>query len=76
MSAPGKAVASVASVLRAGEVADLVAIALSLPEDWCVQVLPPHGQLSVTPLTTRRTHHRCWTAARRWGAIRRESGIT
>ena len=75
MQTPGKGATSVASVLKVSEVADLVATAKALPEDWCVQVLPPYGQLWIGPLSLRSTHHRCWTAAKRWGAIRRESGL-
>ena len=67
---------SVARLLSASEVSDLAATALALPADWCVQILPPSGQLSVVPLDQRRTHHRCWTAAAAWGACRRESGLT
>ena len=75
MPPPGESVPSAARFLKAYEIGDLAAIARALPEDWCVQVEPPYGQLVIRPLSGRSTHHRCWTAARRWGAIRRESGL-
>lgn len=57
------------------EAEQLKAIALALPDSWAVQILPPFGQLAITPLASRRVHHRCWTASRRWRAIRHENGV-
>lgn len=75
MSEPRKGSLSVAKALSPSEASDLVALAVSLPDSWCVQILPPDGQLAIGPLSDRPTHHRCWTAAVAWGAIRRESCI-
>ena len=74
---PGEGtVPSAARVLKAVEVAQLASIARALPSSWCVQLLPPHGQLSITPLRGRPVHHRCFTAAAEWGAVRHEKGCT
>lgn len=40
----------------------LAATALSLPASWVVCVEPPHGQLSITPVSERHRFHRCWVA--------------
>lgn len=70
----GMAVTSAASVLSDREKTDLIAVARGLPETWAVQVLPPHGQLAITPLAGRPVHHRCYTASLGWRAIRHENG--
>jgi hypothetical protein len=65
---------SVARRLSDLECAQLREIALALPTDWVVQILPPHGQLAICPAWQRRIHHRCWTASVRTMTIFREDG--
>jgi len=45
---------------------------LGLPDTWCVQVLPPRGQLAITPLSERERATLCWLASRSLGRITRE----
>jgi len=72
---PGNGRPSAARALKPFEVAELVAIARGLPETWCVQILPPEGQLAIVPVAGRRSHHRCFSASRHWGAVIHENGI-
>jgi len=68
----GRLSPSVARPLSPSEAADVKATALGLPESWCVQVLPPHGQLAITPLGERERATLCWVASRSLGRITRE----
>lgn len=65
-------VPSVARGLHALEADALKAIALALPETWCVVVEPPYGQLAITPIAERRRFLRAWLASSAWGKITRE----
>jgi hypothetical protein len=38
-----------------------------------VQILPPHGQVSISPLSERRRHLYTWVASRSLGRVTRES---
>lgn len=65
-------VPSVARGLQKSESDQLIAIAKGLPETWCVQILPPYGQLAIGPLADRQLYVRTHTASLAWRAIRRE----
>ena len=54
---------SVARALSDLEQECLAAIALALPASWVVQVEPPYGQVSITPVAERNRFHRCWVAS-------------
>jgi hypothetical protein len=64
---------SVARSLEPSEAADIAAVAKGLPPTWCVQLLPPHGQMAIVPLASRVRSPRIWTAAPAWGVIRHEA---
>lgn len=62
---------SVARSLDAGEVSELAATAKALPDGWVVAVLPPHGQLTITPREQLRAYHRCHVADSALGVVYR-----
>ena len=66
---------SVARRLSASEAADLAAIALALPDSWCVWVEPPYGQLAFGPRATRPRYHRAWVAFGSERVITRSTGL-
>ena len=39
------------------------AVAEGLPASWCVQLIPPHGQLAIAPFSTRTRYVRCWVGS-------------
>lgn len=53
---------SVARALTDLEAEMLAALALALPASWVVTVEPPHGQISISPVSERKRFHRCWVA--------------
>jgi hypothetical protein len=63
---------SVARSLSALEAEGIIATAKGLPPSWCVQILPPHGQISISPLAERARHTYCWVASRSLGRVTRE----
>jgi hypothetical protein len=67
---------SAARSLSALEATDLAAVALSLPDSWCVALEPPYGQMAIGPLAGRRRFHRCHIAASKWGAVRRDTAAS
>jgi hypothetical protein len=74
--AEGRISPSAARALSPIETTDLKALALALPESWGVFLEPPHGQVAIAPLSGRHHFHRCWMAARRFGKITRDNGLT
>jgi hypothetical protein len=65
---------SVARPLSPHEADQLGTIALGLPESWVVQILPPFGQLGISPAGERLVRHRCHTAWASRRVITRENG--
>lgn len=72
----GEASPSVARALSDLEAECLAAIALALPASWVVQIEPPHGQLSIRPVSERNRFHRCWVASGSQRRIYREDSVT
>lgn len=66
---------SVARSLSPSEGAQIIAIARALPNDWCVTIEPPYGQLSIGPLLGRRRYHRALVASPAFGRITRDSSV-
>jgi len=65
---------SVARPLSENETGDLIELALALPADWCVQILPPYGQVSIGPLHGRRRVHRGWLVSGSYRRVVHDSG--
>ena len=72
MGDSGRGSPSVARALSVFEVEQLRATVGSLPPDWCLQIEPPYGQLSMGPLAGRRRYHRAWIASGAYNRIAHE----
>jgi hypothetical protein len=46
------------------ERSELEALAAGLPEGWCVVLVPPHGQVSITPIAGNHWYHDAMIVAR------------
>lgn len=57
------------------DAAEIIAIARAIPDDWCVMIEPPYGQVSIGPLAGRKRFHRCWVASKHLGRITRDDGL-
>lgn len=68
----GRLSPSAARPLSPSEGEDLAVLAQGLPDDWCAQLIPPHGQVSIGPYATRQRFVRCWLSARAVGCVHRE----
>jgi len=68
----GRQSSSAARSLSPSEGVDLATIAQALPDDWCVQLVPPHGQVAIGPYASRYRFVRCWLGARAVGCVHRE----
>jgi hypothetical protein len=69
----GEGCPSAARSLSALEADQIIATARGLPPSWCVQILAPHGQISICPLPERAVHTYCWVASRSLGRVARET---
>ena len=60
---PGRVSASAASTFSSSEVDELRTVARALPGSWCVQVNPPYGQVSISPVAGAKFSYGCLVVA-------------